>query len=214
MKYIARCPADTAHGRCSVVIGWPWNTWTTKTLWYPSLSVPVKVEMLLLLGNKRCVILVTVIRLKCFSKCAALSPWDRKFNIYGCHECRSPTDCKDTSQWRCHICICGTRTVEKLTRYRTYVPEIFLVDHPLWVQLFEWLLHQRALDVLRLHSILWVDERVSCVRVCPIVISGRRTYLIRERVYQFNFNVRIWADIVGLLSWVPSAIRQTDGSEF
>jgi hypothetical protein len=64
----------------------------------------------------------------------------------------------------------------KLTRYHTCVPEVFLDDHPLWIQRCEWLLHQRAVYVLRLHNNLWVDERVFCVRVCPTVISGRRIY--------------------------------------
>jgi len=92
-------------------------------------------------------------------------------------------------------------------------PEVFLVDHPLWIQLCDWLLHQRAVDVLWLHSILWVYESVFCMRVCHTFTSGRRSYLIRERVHQFNFNVSVWADIVGILSWAPSAIRQTDGSK-
>jgi hypothetical protein len=51
-------------------------------------------------------------------------------------------------------------------------PEVFLVDHPLWIQLCDWLLHQRAVDVLWLHSILWVYERVFCMRVCHTVTFG------------------------------------------
>lgn len=97
--------------------------------------------------------------------------------------------------------------------YRTCVPEVFLDDHPLWIQFCEWLLHQLAVDVLWLHSILLVDESVFCVRVCLTVISGRRTHLNRERLCQFNFNGSVWADIVGILSWALSAIRQTDGSK-
>jgi len=97
--------------------------------------------------------------------------------------------------------------------YVTRVPEVFLDDRPLWIQFCEWLLYQLAVDVLWLHSILWVDKSVFCVRVCLTVISGRRTHLILERVYQFNFNVSLWADIVGIFSRAPSAIRQTDGSK-
>jgi hypothetical protein len=52
----------------------------------------------------------------CVSTIGAASLWDKKCNTYyGTCECRSPTDCTDTSQWRCNDCSCGTRAVEKLT---------------------------------------------------------------------------------------------------
>jgi hypothetical protein len=79
----------------------------------------------------------------------------------------------------------------------------------LWIQLCEWLLHQRAVDVLWLHSILWVDESVFCMRVCSTVISGRRAYLLRKSVYQFNFIVSVWAGIVGDIVFGPFCY-QTD----
>jgi hypothetical protein len=47
-----------------------------------------------------------------------------QINTYSTCECRSPTDCTDTSQLRCHNYSCGTRAVEKLTRYRTRIGTI------------------------------------------------------------------------------------------
>jgi hypothetical protein len=39
----------------------------------------------------------------------------------GICECRSPTNCMDTSQWKCHNCSCGSRVLETLTQHRTTV---------------------------------------------------------------------------------------------
>ena len=95
-----------------------------------------------------------------------------------------------------HLCL-WKKNRRKLTSYRKCVPEVFLEDRPLWIKLCKWLLHQGAVDVLWLQNILWADESAFCVKVCPTVMSGRTTRLIRGRVYQFNFNINVWIGFVG-----------------
>jgi len=55
-------------------------------------------------GNLHYIILVKV---NCVTMAAAGSLWGRKCNSYGTREFRSPTNCKNTSHWRCHNCSCG-----------------------------------------------------------------------------------------------------------
>lgn len=49
----------------------------------------------------------------------------------------SPTACTDTSPWRCHNCSCGTRAVEKPTRYRkrtgTIQTEVSVIASWRWI---------------------------------------------------------------------------------
>ena len=56
----------------------------------PFTFVPVKVQMLPFLGNKRYIILATFIRRQCLSKDAAPSPRDRKCNIYAVMDAGRP----------------------------------------------------------------------------------------------------------------------------
>jgi hypothetical protein len=60
----------------------------------------------------------TLSRVYCVSTSGAESLYDRKCTTYGTREYRSPINCTDTSQWRVHNWSCGSREVEKLTRYR------------------------------------------------------------------------------------------------
>jgi hypothetical protein len=66
------------------------------------------------------------------STIGATSPWGRKCNTCGTRDCRSSTDCTDTSQ-RCHNYSCGRRAVKRSTRYHarigTIPPRIPLLLH-------------------------------------------------------------------------------------
>jgi hypothetical protein len=53
---------------------------------------------------------------QCVPMIEAASLWVKKCNTCSTLECRLPTDCTGTSQWRCHNCSCGTRAME-LTQY-------------------------------------------------------------------------------------------------
>jgi hypothetical protein len=99
---------------------WSWNIQATNmaTCSYP--FVQVIVELLLLHGITCYVILVDVME----TKIGVVSSWGRKRNAYDKREWRSPTDCMNTSQWRCHNCSCGMRAVKKLMRYYTKVGTI------------------------------------------------------------------------------------------
>jgi hypothetical protein len=77
--------------------------------------VPVTVELILLHRNKCYVILVNVIQsLMCFNDWCSTSITHEVQHLRPTCECRSPTYCMDSSQWRCRNHSWGTSAVEKL----------------------------------------------------------------------------------------------------
>jgi hypothetical protein len=92
------CTQDSAQ-LGSVVTEWSWRTLrpVLKPPYLPVLVGPIE-----LLGHMRYAILVDAMFCKNWWRV-----WDRKCRGYGTRECRSPTDCTDTSQWRCHNCSRG-----------------------------------------------------------------------------------------------------------
>jgi hypothetical protein len=189
----------------SVVAERSWNTHMMNTVTCSWLSVPVIVELVLLHGQARCVILVDVIQaLKCFGDCSNVSV-RQKCNTYSTCECRSPTDFTDTSQWRFLICSCGTRAVEKFTWCPTRIGSIPVEDPRStlwrWISFIPLLVERTSLSK-RLSSMdgIWRMAMTSkhcgsypfyitfCgktkyflpLRICPkstTVISGHRTIL-------------------------------------
>jgi hypothetical protein len=130
-------------------------------------------------------------------------------------------------------CRCGTRAVEKLTRYHTRIrniptegprnvfhdyqlnsyhylqsAHIFPENHPQSRQFWKWLRRQHAEDELFVHSILWTDagfRHEVCIISTPVV-SGH------EIILMLSLNVGIkptssWEFGLirsGTLSWAPN----------
>jgi len=87
-------------------------------------SVHVRTVLLVTHGNSHFIIPVKVIRtLKCYEDWRKVSVRP-KWSSNGACECGLPTDSTDTSQWKCHNCICGKRAVEKLTQYPRRIENI------------------------------------------------------------------------------------------
>lgn len=101
-----------------------WNIHTTNTVTYSYSSAHVITALLVKHGNSQFIIPVKVIRtLRCYEdwrKAAVRQNW----HTNGACERVLPTDSTDTSQWKCHNCICGKRAVEKLTQYPTRIENI------------------------------------------------------------------------------------------
>jgi hypothetical protein len=92
----------------SVVIDHGMHT-TNAATWSQPL-IPVIISLVLRHRNTCCVFLVDVIQTHVLTIGAA-SAYDRMYNTYGTHECRSPTDCMDASQegvmivaWEKYVC--------------------------------------------------------------------------------------------------------------
>lgn len=71
--------------------------------------------------------------LACFNDCNSVRETGTG-NTYSTCDSRSPTDCADTSQWRCHNCSCGTKdthscdTARELGLSQMRIPGVLLDD--------------------------------------------------------------------------------------
>jgi hypothetical protein len=132
----------------------------------------------------------------CFSDWSSVSVGEEVY--YGTRESRSPTDCTDTRECRCHNWTCETRAVENFTWYRTIIGTI-PTEGP---RSTSWQSAHICFQMIVLYGCNFANDYINTLRIssCYITFCGQRKHVFRLRVWSTSTTVACGHGIIFMLS--------------